>query len=93
VENKRFSSLFIAIERKIDEFGTAEARMIEEHPGSTVRKKGKVFVPEKTARRVDAGAPSTPAIMDRQAAVTEWQTVERKKPRTYGPRFRGSRVR
>jgi hypothetical protein len=72
-------SRFTAIERKIEKLGTVLARLTDNLSESTKRKKGKEVVPEKTASRVDTGGPNTPAITSGQAAVMEWQTVERKK--------------
>jgi hypothetical protein len=55
------------------------ARLIENLPESTERKKGKEVVSEKTASRVDTGASNTPVITGGQAAVTEWHIMERRK--------------
>jgi hypothetical protein len=72
-------SRFTAIERKIEKLGTVLARLTDNLSESTKRKNGKEVVPEKTASRVDTGGPNTPSITSGQAAVMEWQTVERKK--------------
>ena len=68
-----------AIERKMDELGTAQIQLIEERPQNTYRKKETETVSKQTIRRMDTEAPNTPTTKGGQATVMEWQTVERRR--------------
>jgi hypothetical protein len=72
-------SRLTAIERKMDELSAALARLTEEHSEIEGRKKGKEFVPDETACRMNTGAPKAPTNTAGQADATEWQTVERRR--------------
>jgi hypothetical protein len=63
----------------MDELSAALARLTVERSEIEGRKKGKEFVPDETACRMDTGAPKTSTNTAGQADAMEWQTVERKR--------------
>lgn len=80
VTEKSGESPLAAIECEIEELGTtALTRLIERRLEDIDGKKEMEAVSKQTTRRADNGAPNTPVTKGGQAAVIEWQTVERRR--------------
>ncbi|XP_033178015.1 uncharacterized protein LOC117151970 [Bombus impatiens] len=79
VTEKSGKSPLSAIERKMEQVGTALTRLAEGRLPDIDGKKETEAVPKQATRRVDTEAPNAPATMDGQATTMKWQIVERRR--------------
>ncbi|XP_033320026.1 uncharacterized protein LOC117216952 [Bombus bifarius] len=77
-DESSYRARLAAVEHQVEEMGSLLHRLEEQLQG-TEKGEGKEVAPAANTRGMEPGAPSAPAPKGGRTAVTEWQTVGRKR--------------